>query len=1362
MDVLTMMPDRAGEPSDKMDGAAAVGQFLREVSLVDLVVELVQNDLDAGASRTSIDFGEHGLSCEGDGAPLNAKAWVRLESVIAAGGDIEAKKDGIGSKNHGLRSLFLLADRIGVQSDGLRTDLTVRGNRARPRKFKPAFWLREPDPGAPAFGTRILAPYRQSPIKVPDGDNTTLQPLNAAALDGLWRTAVDEAPERFIAASRPGAPWRYTLRLSRHGLGTAILTFECAPAGPLSRRVWLRTCRVRRDSGSTRTVLRRHAVRFQCVIDDGGKIPRLFRAGGRVWGELNWRVDQAGRPLLDRGRLRYPIAFSGQEARSGHGFDIAAPFIAGRSRHDISADRRNMELVQQARDAFAAAGNLLARMYGTRSTAMIRGLEQRAMDAGPERQIVERMLDGGGLCSAVFDKNAVPSVAGRQVIPGGTAVILPVAADGRPHGLAMLAGLAAGSGAVLHPDTPHCVREHLEGLAKKSDLVQRFAEPDAARLVLLTQSKVDRPSSDAAAQRAAAALQALEVARRKGALPADLVDELKADGALPGFDGRFVAWRKARRLDRAPPIIPGVASPPVVHQEVVHSPVLSRGALFLKPFDLGDYLSALNFDVVGDPVRQRFFGWLARNASPLKAATLRKIAQKPVWPGVDGVHRPLAAYCHPRSRTLQRLLALGLVAPAPATLSLLGSRRLPAKSPRVRAEPTDQELLEWHAAALAAVKVEQSPEEGRRRLDALEKDLAWVLQRHPGVAVRMGSAHETLTQIGEMIAVSKLHIPSIAAAACGLPASALTRKGAAPLYERLGAYARPTAAAVLTALRDDPDPQKLFVRLEAYKRGSRNLSELASEKVIPVNGTVLAGDDCAFVGDSDFWGDWKVGLSGDGVADHHALLSQLGVTRARPTKDLAVAFFSWLSRQHRAVQQKHHAQVYRHWKEASGPPAWIASNQDIPCIPVTSVAKPFELVSLASAMHQSERIYLDDFPEVREKALADGKLRLTLIKAPGTRSTILDLVAGVGVRSLRGAFGPPRTVGGSGALELVGDLGLELSQLQTRKQLAELRSRLPLNGVAIADLRPEWQKMLKAISGVRSRPELRAVYRLHGQDFEVPVRSGIDRDSGFILVGSDSDKLHEMYEVLAEHLFKSGRSNAWGLMRAARDKRQLEFLATGMEEPEDDEEGEEDGDPKNTGGDVDKGHGLSAAKLKPVVPDPKPLPQITDPTRVPRERRSIPKARSQSQATQSLEEEDQKRALKREHYGYHCQACIGDMDVLKAAPPGTYVFAPGYRQRLIQAHHVQHRQNGGGVGAGNLVVLCEYHHRLWGDRMARGPVLAALANATPLKRAFPTDAAGDVLETQAGLLAKVPLSAEPFEARLFFTAEHAAAWKASQ
>lgn len=1364
LDVLEMMPDRAGVPSDKMDGPAAVGQFLREVSLVDLVVELVQNDLDAGATRTSIDFGERGLVCEGNGKPLDAKAWARLESVIGAGGDIEAKRDGIGSKNHGLRSLFRLADRIGIQSAGLRTDLTVRGDLAKPKRFKPAFWLRQNDGGAPRKGARIVAPYRTMPIKVPDGDNTTLQPPEPKLLDELWRAAVDEAPERFISASRPGAPWRYTLRLSRYGQGAVEFSFECAALGGKLRGLWLRTCRRRQDGAAPRTVLRRHALRYRCEITDGGKVPRLFRAGGRIWAEINWKVDQAGRPVPDRGRLRYPIAFTGREARSGHGFDVSAAFIAGRSRHDISADTRNDELLEQGRKAFAAAGGLLARAYGTRATILLRGLEPRAMDGAAERSILKEMVTAGGLCSAVFGQEAFPALKGHQVVEAGAAMLVPVAADDHIATLRTVAALGASEGHMLHPHTPVFVREHLLELSAAEAGLRRFGIENAVRQVLIAENGAKGGDADSIVTRSAAVLQALDAARRAVAIPSGLVDELVSNGVLPTFDGRTASWQRARRLDRAPPTIPGVQTPPVVHNAVSRCAVLLRGALAIKVFRLDEYLAALNFEPTEQLIREKFFGWLSENAQILKASTLRKLAEKPVWPGSDGQHRVLDAYCRPKARTLRQLLAASMVSPAASTVALIESRKLPARSPRLRSEPTDDELLEWHATGLAAVKGEHDSSAARARLDELERSMAWVLERYPTASIRMGHAHETLSQAGEMVAVSALHVPSPATAGCGLPGATLTRNRTAGLYLRLGAQARPTPAAVLAALRSDPEPNKLFVRLQAYKRGQNDLSVLAAERILKVEGAVRAAEECAFVGDPNFWGEWKVGIAGDGVADHHALLLQLGVTRARPTKDLSVGFFSWLSKQPREVQQRHHSEIDRHWKEPSvGPVAWIGANQDIPCIPITSAPKPFELVSLSTAMRTSEGIFLDDFPEIRDAALSSGKLRLTLIKAPGSRSPILDLLAGVGVRSLRAAAGSPRAVGGTGAVELVPELAAELSSLQTKKRVGELRARLPVNGVAIADLRPEWQKMLKAIHGVRSRAKLSAVYRLLGRNYEVPVRSGIDRGTGLVMVAADSDKLHEMYEVLAEYLFKPGRANAWGLLRAARDRRQLEFLATGVEESEEEtDDSGEDAPPPTGGGEVEKGHGLSAAKLTPVMPDPKPLAPITTETLVSRQRRKAPIARTPSQATQSLEEEDQKRALKQEHYGYHCQACVGAMEVLKAAPVGTYVFAPGYRQRFLHAHHVQHRQNGGMLGAGNLLVLCEYHHRLFGDQLSRELVLAALADATAIKRAFPEDETGEKLQRRSGLLARMPLSAAPFEARFYFTEEHAAAWRRSE
>ena len=144
----------------------------------------------------------------------------------------------------------------------------------------------------------------------------------------------------------------------------------------------------------------------------------------------------------------------------------------------------------------------------------------------------------------------------------------------------------------------------------------------------------------------------------------------------------------------------------------------------------------------------------------------------------------------------------------------------------------------------------------------------------------------------------------------------------------------------------------------------------------------------------------------------------------------------------------------------------------------------------------------------------------------------------------------------------------------------------------------------------------------------------------------------------------------------------------------------------------------------------------------------------------SVEEEEHIRLLKEDHYALHCQACLVEADVLKIAPPRTYVFSPGYRRRLIHAHHVQQLQNQGALGAGNLLILCSYHHDIWGDHLSRDTVRRALSKAVETVRNFPIDLLGQKLERRRGLLATVMIDIEPYAARLYFTKLHADSWKA--
>lgn len=85
---------RTGRPEVHIDVPAVVGDFLNDLSEVDLIAELIQNELDAGATSTRICFERDALVCEGDGKPVNRSGWERLTYVLGAGGEVPAKEGG--------------------------------------------------------------------------------------------------------------------------------------------------------------------------------------------------------------------------------------------------------------------------------------------------------------------------------------------------------------------------------------------------------------------------------------------------------------------------------------------------------------------------------------------------------------------------------------------------------------------------------------------------------------------------------------------------------------------------------------------------------------------------------------------------------------------------------------------------------------------------------------------------------------------------------------------------------------------------------------------------------------------------------------------------------------------------------------------------------------------------------------------------------------------------------------------------------------------------------------------------------------------------------------------------------------------
>src|SRR2546426_10429467 len=85
----------------------------------------------------SVPFGIAALEITGSGEPTDADGWKRLSVMLGTGniiggtqqiGDtqqVAEKVNRLGSKNQGLRTLFLFGDKIYVRSDGKQTVLDV-------------------------------------------------------------------------------------------------------------------------------------------------------------------------------------------------------------------------------------------------------------------------------------------------------------------------------------------------------------------------------------------------------------------------------------------------------------------------------------------------------------------------------------------------------------------------------------------------------------------------------------------------------------------------------------------------------------------------------------------------------------------------------------------------------------------------------------------------------------------------------------------------------------------------------------------------------------------------------------------------------------------------------------------------------------------------------------------------------------------------------------------------------------------------------------------------------------------------------------------------------------------------------------
>lgn len=326
-------------------------QFVLSHSFADVLRELAQNEYDAGGRRLAVIFGEESLQVTGDGKPIDAKGWRRLSVTLGTGVEygtdrrIEEKVNGLGSKNFGLRALFLFGNRIFIRSAGHWTILDAeRGTPERP--------LADPESRNRA-GVFIEVPYRTAVLG-------KLEPFETDREEPAFASIIQDLALTVLKLDQPGASkrlreivvtsvrqnrqitWKVSAsRLPTRATGVTALwrvvrMYDVFPSRSHARPVTLEELEFQKSFAVP--------AHFR-----GRQVPTYYRvSGGRIRIGLSFVMKRKRIELEHHGHFFYPLG--ALQACTGTAVSVSAPFEMNSDRSQIvSLDHSdwNAWLVQQ-------------------------------------------------------------------------------------------------------------------------------------------------------------------------------------------------------------------------------------------------------------------------------------------------------------------------------------------------------------------------------------------------------------------------------------------------------------------------------------------------------------------------------------------------------------------------------------------------------------------------------------------------------------------------------------------------------------------------------------------------------------------------------------------------------------------------------------------------------------------------------------------------------------------------------------------------------------------------------------------------------------------------------------------------------
>ncbi len=1053
-------------------GDSIAEQFARGHDFPAILRELIQNEYDAGGSSIEVTLEPDALRVRGTGAVIGPDGWKRLSVVMGTGRvtgpeqeKVEPKKNGIGSKNFGLRSLFVMGNSIHIRSGGFTSVLDLRAGVDRSPR------LDSESRGVP--GVEIYVPYRTA-------RSGSLEPFTVEAEELALESAAASLGPALLKLAVPGARKsveRLTLRSVRLD---RVLEW--------SQRAVLLRCRLRSIKAIRRTVRfmdsllgerTEQEIEFSSTVrippDQRGRdIPDYYRRpGGRITISLSIATRRGRARAGVIGGWFYPIGVQGQS--TGTALSVSAPFEMNEDRTALvptSGSTWNRWLLDEAvsltmkllkddwwprfgADAFVAAWptdlgrteeprfavTLRERMKGEACWPAQAPLGAVCFRSATELVVPETPALGGLLASERY----APDAALRS--PGFAEALTQAGA--KPFGLPSLVRLrCAGS-----DSTPLSTR------------VSQGAADFHYKNFELTLRNPDRQVQFA---------KVLDTFRR-------LPESARAD--LAGTQSTLSAagtLEPACELQRVPEEIadPSVPARGRLHPALLFSRTFERLAQHYDPYQWARGVAARAAEA-SEEERVALYGFIRQKRGRFPASLLSVLRTAPVLRDQDG------AWTAPRKLVLRR---------TPGRKDFGPVLRLPHREVEADRELVRSLRIRDRIAASDLVALAIWAAEDQSRAEPFERVLVAQRRFWTSQTVRALSGIPFLrSRAGGLARPGSLYVDSARLrSTVGEDASFVDSSLPRSFLSRLGCRTEPRADDVLTYLGSlrrvgaaPAAPEVLYPELvAALQREHRSASELAAHQVLWADTGWACPEDVVLRTGPVRFPPGSISRPPIGSAEILEAYRRLGASPS-PTERHWRYFLHWLAAQHPSgdVVPRSHADLARAAYVQLGPAGGEFESSD-----TILLGRDGRLYPVTAA--NRGRFLLDDHPRL---AAAVEAASLPYAFADAAEVNAIRFFQAVGVRTLSGIAGSPRWKVGADRLA---PPRLRLQTVLARLHHPALPSALAAF-IAQRVLRTgrgrelgvqALGRRLARIERLRFVQELATVYRVGGKTVEVPSR----------------------------------------------------------------------------------------------------------------------------------------------------------------------------------------------------------------------------------------------------------------------------------